>query len=253
MLSAAALSVFAACNQEDVNKFDSDARIYFAEESRTEFSTPRDNINHTFIIVPDDQDTYDVEVDVRAVGFPVDYPRAITFRQIFPDEKGYADGTPVAVAGKHYLPFDDQQVQARMFMPAGKVKVNVPVTLIKTPELEDENVRLEFELVANEYFNLGIQKNLIFSISSTSQYTLPKLWDGWWKSALGEWGHKKMWFLVQIVGMHPSALDEISSVGYRKSIQTRAIEKLEEYNKNPDNKDTPLKEANGTLVTFPGM
>lgn len=252
MLCAAAISVFAACKQVDVNKYENDPRIYFPNQSLTETSSPRDNINHTFITVPDGQLTCDVEVDVRAMGFPADYPRAVIFRQIFPDEKGYADGTPAAVPGMHYLPFDDPQMQERMFMPAGKVQVKIPVTLIKTPELEDGKVRLEFELVANEHFNLGIKKNLIFSISSTSQYQMPKLWDRW-QNYMGIWGAKKMWFLVTVVGMHPSIFDETVTHAYSNYKKAQAIDELEKYNSDPNNKDTPLKETDGTVVKFPGM
>ena len=57
-----------------------------------------------------------------------------------------------------------------------------------------------------------------------------------------------MWFLVHQMGITDFTFPD--DYAYTTYLNSLFIEKLAEYNANPDNPDVPLKEADGTLVSY---
>lgn len=134
-------------------------------------------------------------------------------------------------------------------MPAGEVKTNIPVVWIKDPSLNTSEVRLELSLEANEYFQRGYEPWCQFVVTATAKAVQPFLWDTWWKNYFGDWGAKKMEFIILYVGFNE--FDEIpSDYALCPYLQGKAKQKLKEYNENPENEDAPLTEEDGTPVEF---
>lgn len=253
LLSAMLLPVFVCgCQKESPSTFDSQAGIYFFKGSKVVNNrtvTQSDMIDFSFITVADQLTAYDVMVDMRTIGFPVDRPREITLEQIDAADVLDPDLYPKpqnAVPGLHYVAFDDPAAAAKIVMPAGQVKVDIPITVLRDESLEHGVYYLSFRVRENDHFKPGLRDQLTFTVSITSQYSRPSNWS-WWESAFGEWGPRKMWFLVQILGFDSAV--NAGDLSYRTAISVKAIETLEAYNAEHGT----LKEDDDTVVVFPGM
>lgn len=246
MVCLVAASVLWGCDEAEPTRFeDTPALYFFRGQEFIDGATFRQNeqIGFTFLDVVAGTNEADVLVDVRTTGFPVNSNRKVTFVQT---NAGQPDA---AVAGKHYVPFDDPAAIERAFVPANEARALVPITLLRDESLENGKYVLEFEIVSNDFFKPGLSDQVKFTITTTGQYEEPKEWTSWWVTAFGTWGAVKMWFITQVVGFND--MDVKSTTGFRTSMKNRAIEKLNEYNADPSN--PTLFESDGTEVLFPGM
>lgn len=232
------------CEQLEVNKYENDPRLYFFKGYwAVDKFTQGDSTVHSFFVQPDGQMTDTVFVDVRTMGLPTDEPRPFKIVQLNPDHPD------AAVPGKHYVPFDSEEMQRNMVMPAHAVRRLLPVIVKRDPSLETSRVRIEMAIVENDYFKVGIDTLAKFLVTTTAQAQKPGLWENYWKYHFGDFGAKKLWFLVHYVGV--TNFDErISDSGYEYYIEARAVQALKEYNADESHPDRPLREADGTLVTF---
>lgn len=235
---------FFGCERHDVEKYENDPRLYFFKGNYNlgEF-IQGDSTAHSFFVQPDGQNLDTVWVDIRTMGFPADYPRPMKIAQIHTD-RGNA-----AVAGKHYVSFDSEEMQKNLLMPANAVRCLLPVIVKRDPSLETSRVRIEMAVVENEYFKVGIDTLSKFIVTTTARAEKPALWDSYWKHMFGDFGAKKLWFLIHYVGL--TEFDAyLSDSGYRYYLQSKAIQVLENYNADVNHQDRPLRETDGTLVTF---
>lgn len=222
----AGLLAFAGCNEEKPFTYEGAEGVYFFKGQQFidgEMFIQNDSLNLSFIDVPDDQDRITAWVDVRTNGIPADRERRIVIEQT------NAGKTGAAVAGTHFVPFDDASLADRMVMPAGEVRTLIPIVLKRDASLEKGRLAVQFRLVATDDFPQTLTNKNDFTVTTTAQYEKPSRWDDWWNTAFGEWGPVKMWFIVQVVGFNE--MDQTSSVGFRTAIKTRAIELLDKYNK----------------------
>ena len=134
-----------------------------------------------------------------------------------------------------------------MKIPAGEVKVKVPVIFLKDPSLDSLKVRLELSFGEMEDFKPGIDVWTTFVITSTAEASQPSNWDKDWRVVFGKWGSVKMKFIIEYVGF--TAFEETVDSGFRNYLKTKAAQKLLEFN-NSDDPRAPLKEADGTYVAF---
>ena len=231
------------CEQKDVNRYENDPRLYFFngyDNTRTPTYYHQDSIAQSFFLLPAEQERDTVFIVLETMGMISDEPRP--FRLVQTNE-----GEPdAAVAGKHYLPFDSEEMRQNMMIPAGAVRYYMPLIVLRDPSLETSKVRLKLGIVENEYFKLGINEELEFMVTITATAEEPPTWNSW---SFGDWGAKKMWFVINYVGISDFA-DVPEDYAYRRYLKTLAIQKLREYNADPNNTDTPLTEADGTVVTF---
>ena len=154
-----------------------------------------------------------------------------------------------AVAGKHYIGFDDERVEGQVSIAAGQVKRMLPVIFYRDPSLEKDSVRLEIEIQPNEYFSVGMDTLSHFMVEMTAKPAKPRLWNSVFSYIFGDWGAKKMWFIMRYVGFTDFE-NRIGDYAYETYLRGRAAEALAEYNADERNEDRPLREADGTLVKF---
>ena len=242
IISLLLTTVFYSCDKEEVYHYENDPRLYFYRTAgEITDLTQRDSINHTFFYLPDvDQVKDTVYVRILTMGLPVNEPRPIKLLQKNEGKSG------AVVPNKHYVAFDKEEVQKLMVMPAGKVKADIPIILLRSDDLKTEKLRLEFTIDENEYFKRGVDTCLNFVVTTTDKAEIPKAWISWWKSAFGDWGSVKVWFLINYVGIKIEELDTTSSAGQRTAYQSAARITLDNYNKN----NPELKEEDGTAVKF---
>lgn len=143
---------------------------------------------------------YDViEVDtiwlkVQLLGFPMDKDRRISLKQ-------YSTGDNDAVAGEHFIPFDDADlVEKFYYIPKGETVRDIPVILKRAPSLKEANytLRLIFEL--NEEFSFVDRDWNFKRIIIADQLIKPNKWDSYCKYFLGNYGPVKHDFIIKNSG-----------------------------------------------------
>lgn len=235
-----------ACEQLEVDNYENDPRLYFYYGSYTinhKTFTQRDSTEHSFFTLSDDQLVDTVWVDIRTMGLLENQARPMKIVQVNTDKPN------AAVAGKHYFAFDSDEMKEHRYMPANRAQCFWPVIVKRDPSLENSRVRLEMAIIENDYFKPGVDTLARFMVTTTAQAQKPSLWNSYWKYSYGEWGSKKMWFLVNYVGIRDFN-SYISDSGLDYYYQAKAREELKKYNADESNPDRPLKEADGTIVTF---
>lgn len=241
-------SFLGSCDEQDVIRYENDPRIYFYKGivydnvARTSY-TQSDSVKRSFFVLPDTQMWDTVWVDIRTMGFPTDYERPMKIVQTNVGEPF------AAVEGKHYIGFDDERVKEQVSIAAGQVKRMLPVIFYRDPSLEKDSVRLEIEIQSNEYFSVGMDTLSHFMVEMTAKPSKPRLWNSVFSYIFGDWGAKKMWFIMRYVGFTDFE-NRISDYAYQTYLRGRAAEALAEYNADERNEDRPLREADGTLVEF---
>jgi hypothetical protein len=230
--------IIAACTQNEMLSYENDPALYFAGNT----DTKSDSINHSFFILNSDilKDTVLVRVNTMGELSSQDRPVALLQTNIG------AEGA--AVAGVHYVPFDDATLKPLLQVPAGKEFVDIPVVFIRDESLDTTKVRLELALAANEYFRPGVADKQRFIITTTNIIEKPGTWDLRWYFAFGKsWGPVKMRFIIDVTG-HTDWNTMPNDMLFLTYLGALAKQKLLEYNTAHPNE--PLREANGNLVTF---
>lgn len=153
-----------------------------------------------------------------------------------------------AVAGTHYVAFNDPAFAKYLILPANKVSVSVPVIVKRTAEMATSEFRLDLEITSNEFFVAGIKDRTNYTVKITAMAVKPALWDvaNSYLSIFGPWGQAKMKFIIDYVEY--SDFDIVLTTDYRVYLALKAKAKLAEY----ELANGPLYEADGvTRVIFP--
>lgn len=225
------------CKEQVVHRYESENSLYFFKGSEN-YNTfvQSDSLAYNFTEKQAGRLRDTIRLSVLAAGFLSDIDRDILLVQAAGD----------AVAGTHYLGFDDPSLAGSLVIPMHSARVDLPVILLRDPSLRSREVRLELELRENNYFKVVIPELSRFVIKITDMIAKPSNWDSLWKAYFGAWGLEKMRFLADYVGIADyEGTHGASEMLYYRS---KAIEKLTEYN---NTHETPLTEADGTPVTFP--
>lgn len=226
-----------SCKENVALEYENDPALYFVNEDYGQ----KDSLDHSFFLVPGDgPDT--VYVQVQTMGYLVDKDRPILLEQTNSGDEN------AAVPGVHYMPFDDPEVSKYHVIPANSARASVPVILLRDESLDLKQVRLELKVAQNEHFRPGIPQWTTFVIKTTAEAVKPSNWDTRWRYYFGaSWGSVKMKFIIDVTGYTDWGIVPSDS-GYLNYLRTKVLSKFQEYNSaNPEN---PLKEADGTLVSF---
>ena len=212
------------CERHDAQVFEGEARVCFlrGEDGKGQ----QDSILQSFFVVPETLDRDTVWVEIALMGFPVNEVRPL---KIVQTNQNAADA---AVAGTHYIAFDDAEVKDLMVMGANQVMAKIPVIFLRDISLKTGKKRLEMAIEENSYFKRGIDADCNFMVQTTELAEIPTNWDSAWKSYFGIWSSRKMWFIVNYLG-----LDDFEAeydAGYKKYLKQKAHSKLNEYNATHD-------------------
>lgn len=226
------------CKENTALEYENDPALYFENS----YYTQQDSIAHTFFIQPDDQMRDTVFVEILTMGYPTDTDRPFVLEQSNAGKPG------AAVAGKHFVAFDDPEMLEHLKIPKGSVRKSFPLIVLRDPSLELEEVRIELKIGENEFFRSGIDEWTNFVVKTTSMAVKPTSWDTQWKYYFGPtWGSVKMKFIIDNTGFTEFDGGFLNS-DYSNYLSSKVKQKLLEYNTN--HPDDPLSEADGTLVTF---
>jgi len=126
--------------------------------------------HHTFAYDPSSKTIDTVWVTVGTMGYITDYDRPVAFRQLQTDSIN-------AVAGKHFVAFNDAQLSASYRVPAGQSSARIPIVIMRDAQLKSEEVMLKFAIAPNEHFKLGIPAQTEKLIVLSDMLTQPKYWN----------------------------------------------------------------------------
>ncbi len=128
-------------------------------------------LSHSFILNSGEGVMVDtVWVRVRTMGYLADQDRPFELIQL------PTDGND-AVAGTHYVAFDDPDLQSFYMIPAGQAEVLAPIVVLRDPSLEESgDVTLKFTFQENDYFKLGYPEFSTYSLVISDQLTKPSMW-----------------------------------------------------------------------------
>lgn len=229
ILAIAMLSL-TACSEKDIMQYEDQPALYLVNSEKS--------FSFFYSETGGDKDT--VHVTVHAMGYPSTVDRAFTLCQL---NEGEADA---AVPGTHYLAFSSDEMRQLMVMPAGKSEVVVPITLIKDASLDTKTVKLKIGITPNENFTNGIVEKDSTVVTFSSQAIKPSNWDDWYYAFGGNWGTVKMRFIIDNTGI--TNFDKLpDDYYYLLYLNNKLKDALNQYNATHD---TPLQEADGTLVDF---
>ena len=111
-----------------------------------------------------------VWVRVATMGYLSKEDRPFEFEQVMTGEKD-------AVAGKHYVAFNDVEMQNWYSIPAGQAEALVPIVVKRDPSLDTRgDVVLKFTFKENGYFKLGYPEFSVYTIVISDQLTKPTMW-----------------------------------------------------------------------------
>ena len=188
-LSLLFLPALIACEDDiDVYNAVGNDRLNFYYENQYE---PDTLVTYTFVYLPEEQMRDTLWFELATSGFLTDYPRTISFEQMPVDSNA-------AVAGTHYVAFDDPAMQDVYVVPANANRVRVPLIVLKDdPELEEKEFTLRIRIKENEYFKPGDPENQIRTFCITNMLVKPTHWNGQaeWYFA-GEYGPVKYRFMI---------------------------------------------------------
>lgn len=235
---ASTLFVVTGCEENKMNVYKNDPAIYFEKTTYGQ----RDSINHTFYFYDESITDDTVKVIVCTMGEPADYDRPIKLIQT-------NTGQPqAAIAGTHYVPFDDPSLKNKICIPAGQVRAEIPIVFLRDNSLKLVESRLELTVGSNEFFRPGIDTQRNFLVTTNDLISKPTNWDTSWKYTFGStWGPVKMKLIIDSTGLTDFS-QWPSDSSFNSWLGATARQALIEY--NAANPEAPLCEADGTPVTF---
>ena len=149
-------------------------------------------INSTFVFLPQEQTRDTVWFELETVGYVVNYPRAIAFEQIPVD-------TNSAVAGKHYVAFDDSELKEAYVVPANSSRARIPLIVLKTGEMDSVEFTLRLKIKENEYFKPGFTDYQVRTVKISNILTQPSRWDFYAEYYFaGEYSPEKYRFMIDV-------------------------------------------------------
>lgn len=215
------LAVFLqGCEEKVVMKYEDSGYLYFDDLEQ------KDSVLYSFFLEKDDKVRDTVWVDVKVMGLTSGRDRVVRLVQLNSGELDAAE------AGKHYIAFDDPELQKWMKVEPGKTGMKLPVVILRDLSLKQQTVRILFGFKDNEFFGSGIENQEQFIIKITDQAEKPLNWSSW-QPYFGDWSSIKMKFIINYVGYNEfESLPEKAMCLY---LQLKAREQLRAYNaKHPD-------------------
>lgn len=259
-----------------------DEALLFQDVARVQFTSGVEDYPYSFVWLDRSQESAIVKLPILVTGGPVDIERTVKVTQVEEfdvtyeyDNKGYVIDSTVtpkpnpAVAGVHYVPFNDSEAQALLKVKAGVVKDSLAIILKRDASLTTEKVRLRLRLEASDDLELGESKYLERTIVFSDMLELPSEWYRYSNAYyyLGNYSVPKHELMIRVLKKLQSSDSRVDDEWLRKGNadptifvywRSKFVEELNAFNNNPENIESgiaPLREnpndLGSALVSFP--
>ncbi len=257
LILAVIIATLSAC-EKSLEVYDAgNGLIFYDEVASYETAVDTITISYSFIYAGSavTQDT--IWVDVETIGNLSDVDRTISIEQI------ETTGTN-AVAGTHYIAFDDVSLAPYYVVEAGQTMASIPVVLLRDASLKTEDVTLLMQIQKNDDFTLTRPDRNTLKIIYSDQIAQPTNWAFYATYIFGDYGPVKHQWLIDTTGNkwdYDYLYDELgfTETGYNSNydpayltyLEEYLTRKLAEYNTERTNQGLDvLMEEDGTIVSF---
>lgn len=103
-----------------------------------------------------------------------------------------------AVAGVHYVPFDDERVVEFLTLKPGEMEARIPVLVLRDQSLRDTTYTLFFRITDSEDLKAGDPKYCNIQLRIADCLSQPSEWDDWFFA--GEWSFVRHEFMIRATG-----------------------------------------------------
>lgn len=246
-LMLALLALTASCQQDLPLYSDGQARLNFFYDNEADSIIPYSFIYNRGGNV----DT--VWLTVGTMGFLGQTDRTMRLYQI-------PTGKDDAVPGVHYLDFSDAAYAPYFVVPAGEVRISVPVIVLRDASLAKGDVTLKVGFQATSDFLPGYPERGFKRVLISDQLVKPTRWGGLMDFIFGAYGRQKHLFMIQHSNFNWD--DEyLRSIGvslyyaddqaYLRYMCNKFARQLRAENEERVAAGLPvLSEADGTPITF---
>ena len=254
LLLTTILSIFSSCEVDDPIVFDSkgektkiqfgpiETRLYTA--SYYALDTAK---SYTFVYEPASVTQDTVWFDIYTSGDVSAVDRHFKLEQI------QVAGGKNAVAGRDYKAFDDASVNKHYVIKANQSHTLVPIVLLRSAALKQDELVLQVNVVANENFGEGEERCLWRKVYFADKLSRPPSWTDYNSTRyFGTYSVTKHAWMIEVTG---AKWDEafVSVLAYSQGdlyyYLGKVKQELADYNNShPGN---PMKDENGLLVAFP--
>lgn len=214
-----------ACNKGEKLMYTDDPGIFFFEGYTT---VNPDSIDRSFVVKPDDITADTVILQLRISGFAADKDRQVNLL--------VADSS-TGEKGKHFR-FDP------VIVKAGEYKVDVPVYLLRTPDMKQNQFRIWLTLGESADFKPAFKSRISYLIKVSDQLTKPEDWEDW---LYGNYSLVKHQFMVSRLGHAKITM----SMGAQFSEMLSILQKMRTELADYELENGLLMDENGDQVTFP--
>lgn len=154
--------------------------------------------NYSFVYAGSTVQVDTVWFKVRSMGFVYDYARQFEIEQI------QAEGENNAVAGKHFVAFNDPSLAQYYQIGANTSRGEFPVVVLRDASLSEADVVLRMRIKANDNFENGYAKFQERTLTISANLSQPSVWtlSGPLYVAyyIGEWGPIKHQWMIDNTG-----------------------------------------------------
>lgn len=148
-------------------------------------------------------------IEAKTAGFVKDYDRSFDLEQI------QVEGVRNAEPGVDYVPFDSEKAKHVQVVKADETLFKVPVIVLRSANLQTQDVVLKVRFKENENFKNGFTKMQERIISFTDRVSKPTIWDQCGLDDIfGEYGDVKYQLMIDWSGKPWS--DEFILENYNK-------------------------------------
>lgn len=253
LIAAMALLLTTSC-EKDLDVFHQDTSwinwFFHYEEDGYLFNEQTTHDYYSFVYEGSGVTADTLWYEVQTTGFVADHDRPIALKQI------QVAGANNAVAGIHYVDFDDPVVRRFYVAPAGKPRFKVPIVVLRDASLKTSDVVLKITFQANDDFEVGYSDFSVRTITLSDRLTMPTSWNNsMFTYYFGAYGPVKHRFMIDATGekWDNDYIDKLigGDSGYISFVQQSLRKKLSVLNQQRASQGlAPLAEDDGTVVSF---
>ena len=103
-----------------------------------------------------------------------------------------------AVAGVHYVPFDDERIAEYLVLEPGDLEARIPVVVLRDESLRDTTYSLFFRIANSEDLMAGDEAHSNITLRIADCISRPSAWDDWFFA--GSWSRVRHEFMIRVTG-----------------------------------------------------
>ncbi len=242
----AVIALLSACEQDLPVYSDTTGRLYFKNTYRSDTLTSYSFAYHGDVT----SDT--VWLTLQNLGFIANHDRAFELQQVM-------TGKDDAVAGKHYVSFDDAEYKKLLVIKADSTTARIPVVMLRDASLKTNTMTLKFTIKENADFKSGFKSEMYHYIQITDRLSKPNNWGALCNHYFGTYGPVRHQFMIKVTGdkwdeeyISEKQFDSYSvDQAYMSFICSKLAAALKVENAERAAQGlSPLAEEDGTLINF---